>query len=183
LNASLCHKMNKTLNIYDGPSFQFFYLGLIGALFGILFIALKTAVIIGSIILILSIFVFLSIRGTQIDLEHKRIKNYLNIAFIKIGKWKDLASYTRLELVMNHHSKTMNSRGVSNTVQVRSCHLILTNAPKERIELKEFTDYTAAKKMLISLSQQLNIERVDRIELIQNKNKMRTKKRAAVKRN
>lgn len=173
--------MSKILNINAGPSFKFFYIGLVGVLFGILFIVLQKAVIIGIIMLILSIFVFLSIRGTQIDLAQKRIKNYLNIALIKIGKWKDLASYTRLELVMNHHSQTMNSRGVSNTVRVRSCHLILTNAHKERLELKEFTDYATAKKMLASLSQQLYIESVDRIEIIQNKNKMRIKQRSSIK--
>ena len=161
--------MSKSLHITDGATFKYFYLGLLGVVISILFITSESLQIVGIITLPVSIFVFLSIRGSIIDFKQKRFKPYWNIVFIKIGKWETLDKFSRVELLLNSQSQTMNYRSVSNTIQVRSYYISLTNDKKERLELKEFTDYKKAKKMLNDLGKKLNYQTVDRLELLQRK--------------
>ena len=162
--------MNKSLNITDGATFKLFYVGLICSVISILLILSNDYRIVGIITLPISIFTFLSIRGSLIDFQNKKIKRYWNIVFIKIGSWESLEKFTRVELLLNSQSQQMNYRSVSNTIRVRSFYISLTNRNKERIELKEFTDYDKALELLNSLGKKLGIEVVNRKELIEKKN-------------
>ncbi|MFD1552914.1 hypothetical protein DNU06_07885 [Putridiphycobacter roseus] len=165
--------MDKTINVADGVSFQYFYIGLVAFIISVLCILSADYRILGIVMLLPAIFIFLSIKGTLIDIENKRMKNYLNILNFKIGKWQGLEKFTRIELLLNSQSQTMNHRSISNNIKVRSFFIALTNDQKEKVELKEFTDYEKAKKSLSALGEALNLEIVDRKEIINNMNKSR----------
>jgi len=108
----------------------------------------------------------------QIDFTYiGQIKHYVNLFFFKIGNWQNLTDFYRVELLLNNNSQGVNYRSVVHTVKVRSFYISILNRSKQRVELKEFTDYKEARKMLDSISDRLQIEKVDRQELILAKNK------------
>lgn len=162
--------MHKKLNITNGATFQYFYLGLVFAIISIILLFSDDYFIVGILTLPIAVFTFLSIRGSLIDFENKKIKSYWNIVFIKIGNWQNLEKFTRVELLLNSQSQQMNYRSVSTNVSVRSYYISLTNQNKDRIELKEFTDYAKAQEFLISVGKKLGIETVNRKEIIENRN-------------
>ena len=163
--------MPSKLDIKFGVSFHFFYIGLIAILASLLvmiYTDFKTAALLGVII---GIFLFLSPSGTLFDLKNQRYKQYLNILFIKIGTWKDLKAFTKLELLVNYETEVKNYRSVNTRVNVDAYLIALSNKDKDKIELKEFTNYQKASIYLKELGTKLNIETVDRQNSKQKKRK------------
>lgn len=160
------------LKITNGPSFKHFYFGVVWGVISVLILNFYPEVFyVGIIGLLFSFFLIPSFTGTVIDLEKKQIKHYVNLFFFKIGNWQNLTDFYRVELLLNNNSQGVNYRSVVHTVKVRSFYISILNRSKQRIELKEFTDYKEARKMLDSISDRLQIEKVDRQELILAKNK------------
>lgn len=154
-----------TYQIKIGVTMDYMLLGL-----GVMVLGLILGFVISPIVSLLvvpfGVVVMLSIKGLEIDSELQLIKNYYWFFGLKYGQTTSIDRFDVLVLT-NHQGETMmNSRGRSSHVQTNSYALILMNKDKAKIELKEYETYKEALKFLKEISDFLNVESVDKVEMV-----------------
>lgn len=119
--------------------------------------------------IIISLFGFvllLSVRGVLINHESGLVMPYLDIVGFKVGNWKPLKQYDKIQLHYINSSQTMNYKSISTKVAVRRFEVKLTSVGAGEILLKAFSNYTEANTFLIEYSKSLNKELVDNYEIL-----------------
>lgn len=150
----------RKLNVINGPTFRFFYIGLTAIACGI-YSYFNLNNYLASLLFLFGVFLFLSINGTVIDVEQRKVKHYFNILFFRVGTWKSLDQFSRVELRGQSNSQTFHYRSVSSSINVKSYSIFLIQNQKEKIELKEFRDYKQAKAFLLEIGEKLDLKQVN----------------------
>ena len=112
----------------------------------------------------LGFMMILSIKGTLIDLENKRVKSYIHCLFFKLGTWKSINEIERIVLEYVNQAKTLGSRGAQTTLQTEILVVLFRYSSGKKIAIKEFLNYEKAKEFLDTYSELLQIEKRDRYE-------------------
>jgi len=112
--------------------------------------------------------IFLSIRGTLIDLENRQIKSYIHCLFFKLGKWKSIDEINSIILKYVNQSQTLGSRGTQTILRTELFVVSFDYSSGKKIAIKEFLDYDKAKEFLSTYSELLQIEKIDRYEYMLN---------------
>lgn len=166
----------KVYDINVGVTMDYMMLG-VGIMFMAIVLVFLKLPFISLIIFPIGLVVMLSIRGVKLDAEMQLAKKYFWFFGYNYGRDISIESYDVLVLT-NHHGETMmNSRGRSAHIQTNSYALILMNKDKAKIELKEYETYQEALKYLKEISEFLNVESVDKVEMVRNMIKNRGVKR------
>jgi hypothetical protein len=101
-------------------------------------------------------FLFLDVRGVQIDLQNKRVRNYKQYMFWKYGEWLPLDRYTEIHLVKDtvylRHLQPGRAGAVgtsSNTSRISTYDVLLvSDQPDNFILLSEFGKHPDAVAFL-----------------------------------
>jgi hypothetical protein len=111
---------------------------------------------------------FIAPRGVIINYKEQLIKEYLSVAGMKIGDWKSLLTYDKIELKYVNESQAFNYKLVSNTVKTRVFNVILT-CHSEQLLLKSFLDYKEAKAFLVEYADKMKKPSVDEFDMLRRK--------------
>jgi len=158
--------ISENLNTHPEPTFEYFYIGATIMIAG-LFSLSTTNLILSIVLLVTGLFILLSIKGVKIDVAKRLVKPYSNYFFIKFGNWVSLDKYSNVVLGINSNSKSIGIMIVMN-VRTQSYYVALTDHTESRLELKEFTEYFAAKLYLDQISAKLKLPAIDKQEIITN---------------
>lgn len=122
------------------------------------------SVIAGFLIIGISVTLFATNTGIQIDLQAKRYKKYTEYFGLKLGKWNCLPEYKSVELRLSVESHTYVSAGYDNsniTHKSISYDLIIENTTGLKYIFHEFLKYKPARETLTVLAENKNIEARD----------------------
>jgi len=108
--------------------------------------------------------IFLSIKGTLIDLENKRVKPYIHCLFFKLGTWKSTSEIERIVLEYINQAQTLASRGTQTTFRTELFVVSFRYSSGKKTAIKEFLNYEKAREFLDTYSELLQIEKRDRYE-------------------
>ncbi len=152
----------------SGVTFGYFFIGL-GMLIASAFLFRTSFFWIGIPLCYAGFCTFLSVKGVFIDPKKKEIKSYIDFFVFKLGEWKSLAPYNSIRLKSTLESQQMHSRGSSLNVQTKAYTLYFSAPGQEKIEIKEFSEYTKARDTLHALASTLQIEAIDQYALAKAK--------------
>jgi hypothetical protein len=152
--------------ISKGITVRYFYPGLSIMAFG-LGLLLFTNIFLGAGLILVGIVALLSISGTLIDVDGKRIKPYVNFILFKLGSWESLEAFDKILLVGSQGSSEMASRGGARSVSTKSFEIFLVSNSGPKIQLKEFLSYKEAAKFLFEYSRLLGIPALDKYKAVQ----------------
>ena len=166
--------MNKRVNISRKVTFE----GTVSSIgFVILFVGIYFMCVLSEYALLLILFsgiaflgfmIFLSIKGTLIDVENKRVKPYIHCLFFKLGMWKSIDEVERIVLEYVNQAQTLGSRGTQTTLRTELFVVSFRYSSGKKIAIKEFLNYEKAKEFLDTYSELLQIEKRDRYEYMLN---------------
>lgn len=147
------------IKIPKGVTADYFFIGLVIIFLTLLFVK---NVFLMVPILLFGTLISLSIKGVIIDTNKRKIKNYLSFLIFKIGFWKSISEYKHVVLFLNNNSQTMNSRGSSTTVKIKS-YSVQLRSPDKKIELKEYINYNEAKELLTYVADKLSLSPINKV--------------------
>lgn len=132
---------NKIDNLLSGPRT---FVGYVFILTGIFIIVLNDfeafAIIIGSIIILFSVFLLTTSTGVEIDSINRRIKQYNNIfGLYKTGQWQSLNAFLGLTLIPIRKVSTIASRAnlTTSTIQHDYRIYLVNKARKPAFAIKK----------------------------------------------
>jgi len=88
----------------------------------------------GVLYLFISLFFLFLRSGVFIDAENKRVKKYVGIFGLNMGKWENIDPLVNLQIIKRKESQTMSVLSVSRTDNIDVYKLFLT-LPDHKIEL------------------------------------------------
>src|SRR5690606_22845848 len=101
---------------------------------------------IGFVILIIGIIIVFTRKGTIIDFNEKKIKQYVGLFFIKIGRWKSIENYSFISILhLNQKSYGYSRTGVEFSERrkiYRVC--FLNDSHREKLTIKDFKEIETA---------------------------------------
>lgn len=114
-------------------------------------------------ILMISIGLFASSTGVQINTDTKQYRTYMAVFGYKMGSWSSLSNITEVTLILSTERTTIKGIipgavpiGRSATLQVRTYDLLINDGINAE-ELNDFITYKNARKTYDILNQSLNI--------------------------
>jgi hypothetical protein len=119
----------------------------------------------------------LSIKVLKIDVSKKKIKQYYSLFPFKIGKWKDISMFDRIELKLRHEvSSGQTPYGAFfETYSIRTRHfdIYLSNENEKKMDLIDFSEYSKSRKVLCEIAIKLNVNAIDLFEesVIESRNR------------
>jgi len=119
----------------------------------------KTVVLVGLFIFFgIFLNLFLGFEGIEFDLDKKEFRRYVKRLGIKVGKWKDLRSYTMLCLSAQYNRSLAQSPTGLRGGAHRSLEINLASSDQKSILLAECKNYKEAEKTIQELNQFLQLE-------------------------
>jgi len=153
------------LHISEGFTLEEIGTGISAIIIG--FIILFTEVyILGILLIIVGLFLGMSLKGHFLDVSNNRIKSYIVIFFIRIGRWESIEGY---EKIVYTSSKGKNDPKITNWrthggSSIRSYYLTLNGENKELL-INEFVDYKKGRELARKISEYLDLTLVDEISI------------------
>lgn len=165
MSSNLSTELNKKeiiVTIKRGPSFDFFYIGLILIVAGIALASELSLVCL--LIAVAGVPILLSKKGIQFDVTNRRRRNYYRYFGLKIGNWYTYPEDDELWLT----KRSSRNSGLSNFQRVVTSDIgftywfdITVASSMGDIEILEFNDYFEAKKEFEYYAGVLNMKSVD----------------------
>ncbi len=118
--------------------------------------------IFGLVSTLIGIVIVFTKKGTLIDFKERKIKKYVGLFFVKIGKWKTFEEYSTLCLLhLNQKGYGYSITGVAFSELKKNYRVCLLNEThRRRLELIDFTNQAEAILEAKKIAKGLNMELV-----------------------
>jgi hypothetical protein len=171
--------INRLIKINHGTVFPsaMVFAAYIILLFG--FISIFSNWILGSILILFSIFIGFSYSGIDINLKERKYREYSICFGIKFGKWQSLDKFAFLAILANREVSEVHSRSnmTTSTGLKYSDVCMLDQTHREKILIKRFKDADSALDYAKNLSGNLNFDLTDYNPFISEKTEIRRYRR------
>jgi len=117
----------------------------------------------GSILIIVGMIMAFTFEGTDIDVELKRIKNYISLfGLIKSGKWYPVSKFKRFSIYKSRRSYTTYSRAnVPLTLKESDIRLVLLDETGLlKITINKYNSFETARKEMDKLIKKLDLTEI-----------------------
>ena len=102
-------------------------------------------------------------RGVILDFENNKIKEYVGLFFIKIGRWNSLTEFPYVSVLIKNLKNTGFSRtGVEFSERTKVYRICLLNkSHRQRIRIKDFNKMESAISNAKTIAEDMGMELVD----------------------
>lgn len=154
--------LDKTVTL-NGPSMGFGVLVMIvgfAAIFVSIGMSNSKALLLGIGLLILAAMLMLSIDGIGYDKTKNRIRLYKDYLFFTSGKWISLIDYTSVTVYFQI-DQPITRPFTNDDVQYKTYSVFITDDNKNKLLMKDYGDYDAAKALQMLICKRTGLVYVD----------------------
>ncbi|WP_111710234.1 hypothetical protein [Lutibacter citreus] len=125
-----------------------------------LLISTNSTSFIGILTLLIGVIIVFMRKGTLFDFDKKRIKHYVGLFFIKIGKWDTTENYSFISVLhLNQKSIGYSRTGVQFSEKNKIFRIYLLNRThREKLKITDFNDLKNADLEANKIARIMNIE-------------------------
>ncbi|MDN3724890.1 hypothetical protein QRD02_10885 [Aequorivita sp. SDUM287046] len=143
---------------------MFIIIGITLIIFGLILLGtFDSRIKLGLTILLIGIVIVFTRKGTIVDFNERKIKNYVGIFFVKIGNWQTIEDYTFISLLsINRTSYGYSRTGVQFSERKKIHRISLLNkTQRSQLLITDFKDKNNAILEAQLLAEKLKVEFVN----------------------